>query len=80
MPQELANYNVNLLYTYVPSVYTKTFSLPSVLLNGNVDGVIVLNVYDPEILNMVNELSVPKVFLDTIPTFALYICKSDSDR
>ena len=52
MAQELANYNVNLLYTYVPSVYTKTFSLPSVLLNGNVDGVIVLNVYDPEILNI----------------------------
>ena len=68
MAQELANYNVNLLYTYVPSVYTGAFCLPSVLLNGNVDGVVVLNVYDAEILNMVNELSVPKVFLDTIPT------------
>lgn len=68
MAQELANYNVNLLYTYVPSVYTKSFSLPSVLLNGSVDGVIILNVYDAEILSMVNDLPLPKVFLDTIPS------------
>ena len=27
MAQELANYNVNLLYTYVPSVYSRGFSL-----------------------------------------------------
>ena len=67
MAQELSNYNINLMYTYVPSVYTKSFSLPSILRNGSVDGVIVLNVYDPEILSMVNELSLPKVFLDTVP-------------
>lgn len=68
MAQELSNYNVNLMYTYVPSAYTKTFSLPSILQNGGIDGVVVLNVYDSEILNMVNELPVPKVFLDTIPS------------
>ncbi|MDE7416904.1 MAG: LacI family DNA-binding transcriptional regulator [Lachnospiraceae bacterium] len=70
MAQELSNYNVNLLYTYVPSVYTKNFSLPSILLNGGVDAVVVLNVYDSDILNMVNELPVPKVFLDTIPSLS----------
>ena len=67
MAQELSNYNINLMYTYVPSVYTNSFNLPSILLNGGVDGVIVLNVYDPQILTMVNELSLPKVFLDTVP-------------
>jgi len=77
MAQELSNYNVNLLYTYVPSVYTKTFNLPSILLNGNVDGVVVLNVYDPEILGMVNELPVPKVFLDSIPSLADYQLNGD---
>lgn len=68
MAQELANYNVNLLYTYVPSVYSRGFSLPSILTSGNVDGIVVLNVYDEEILNMVNALPMPKVFLDTIPS------------
>lgn len=68
MAQELANYNVNLLYTYVPSVYSRDFSLPSILMGGSVDGVVVLNVYDEEILHMVNALPMPKVFLDTIPS------------
>lgn len=77
MAQELSNYNISLLYTYVPSVYTKTFTLPSILLNGSVDGVVVLNVYDPEILNMVNELPVPKVFLDSIPSLTDYQLNGD---
>lgn len=70
MAQELSSYNINLMYTYVPSTYTKTFSLPPILKNANsgIDGVIVLNVYDSTILSMVNELSLPKVFLDTVPS------------
>ncbi len=68
MAQELASYNVNLLYTYVPSNYSKDFTLPSILSSGNVDGIVVLNVYSEEILNMINALPVPKVFLDTIPS------------
>lgn len=69
MAQELSSYNMNLMYTYVPSVYAKTFSLPPILkqINGSIDGIIVLNVYDPTILSMINELSLPKVFLDTVP-------------
>lgn len=70
MAQELLNYNINLLYTYVPSSYTDTFRLPAILADGEVDGIIVLNVYDREILSMVNRLTPPKVFLDTVP--ALY--------
>lgn len=67
MAQELAENNINLLYTYVPSVYTKDFTLPAVLLNESVSGAIVLNVYDSRILEMINGLSIPKVFLDTVP-------------
>lgn len=70
MAQELSNYNMNLLYTYVPSVYTPDFTLPPILLNGDVDGIVVLNVYDHEILRMVNRLPLPKVFLDTVPTLS----------
>ncbi len=68
MAQELSKYSINLLYTYVPSSRTKEFSLPSVLTNGNVDGIIVVNVYDADILDMVNRLSLPKVFLDSNPS------------
>ena len=46
----------------------KSFTLPSILLNGQVDGVVVLNIYDAQILGMINELSLPKVFLDTVPS------------
>jgi len=67
MAQELLKYNINLLYTYVPSIYTKDFMLPSILLNDNVDGIITVNVYAPEILEMINCLPIPKIFLDTVP-------------
>jgi len=70
MAQELLTFHINLMYTYVPSIYTKDFMLPSILLNGSVDGIIVINVYAPEILDMVNHLPVPKVFLDTVPTLS----------
>ncbi len=70
MAQELASYNINLMYTYVPSVYTPAFQLPPILKSENslLDGCIILNVYDPTILSMVNDLSLPKVFLDTVPS------------
>lgn len=68
MAQELSEYNINLMYIYVPSNYTKDFALPSILTKDSVECIAVVNVYDPVILGMVNELPGPKVFLDTIPT------------
>ncbi|MDE7276744.1 MAG: LacI family DNA-binding transcriptional regulator [Lachnospiraceae bacterium] len=68
MAQELSEYNLNLMYIYVPSTFTKDFTLPSILLNEGVESFAVINVYDPVILGMVNDLPTPKVFLDTIPT------------
>lgn len=68
MAQELSEYNINLLYVYVPSSFTKDFALPSVLSGNVLSGIAVVNVYDPVILGMVNDLPLPKVFLDTIPT------------
>lgn len=70
MAQELSTFHINLMYTYVPSVYTRDFMLPSILLNSSVDGIIVINVYSPEILDMLNRLPVPKVFLDTVPALS----------
>ena len=70
MAQELLNYNINLVYTYVPSICTKDFSLPSILSGDGVEGIVVVNVYDPQILHMVSQLSLPKVFLDTVPSLS----------
>lgn len=70
MAQELSKHNINLMYTYVPSIHTKDFSLPSILLSDGVDGVVVINVYDPEILGMISRLPQPKVYLDTVPSIS----------
>ena len=68
MAQELSEYNINLMYVYVPSTFTRDFVLPSVLFGSTLSGIAVVNVYDPVILGMVNDLPGPKVFLDTIPS------------
>jgi LacI family transcriptional regulator len=64
--KELVSSNINLMYTYLPSKTSDGYSLPSVLTNGTVQGIIVLNVYDYELLCMLNELKIQKVFLDMV--------------
>lgn len=67
MAQELSLHNVNLMYTYIPSNYTEGFTLPSILTSDVIQGAIVLNVYDAKLIGLINELDIPKVFLDTVP-------------
>jgi LacI family transcriptional regulator len=64
--KELAKDNVNLMYTYLPAEYSDSYTLPSVLSNGTVQGMIVLNVYDVNMLHMLNQVRIPKVFLDIV--------------
>lgn len=64
--KELAKENINLMYTYLPSKYNNFYTLPAVLSNGTVQGMIVLNVYDVNLIQMLNKLRIPKVFLDTV--------------
>ena len=65
--KDMLKHNINLLYTYLPSEADSNYILPPVLTNQSVQGMIVLNVYDTTILNMLNELNIPKVFMD-VPT------------
>lgn len=67
MAQELSLHNVNLMYTYMPSSYTEGFTLPSILTSGTIQGAVILNVYDAKLISLINELELPKVFLDTVP-------------
>lgn len=66
--KELAKQGMNMLYTYMPTGYHEGYSLPSALTHGGVEGFLVLNVYDRHLLEMLAGSSLPKVFLDTVPT------------
>ena len=66
--KDLSAHNVNLMYTYLPTHYKDGYTLPEPLTNGSVEGVIVLNTYSAPILQMLADLPLPKVFLDTVPT------------
>jgi len=64
--KQLAKNNINLMYTYLPSKCNDFYTLPAALSNGIVQGMIVLNVYDINLLQMLNKLRIPKVFLDIV--------------
>lgn len=77
MAQELSSHNVNLLYTYMPSSYNDDFILPSVLTSGTIQGAVILNVYDERIIRLINELALPRVFLDTVPGIGMEALRGD---
>ncbi len=64
--KELVSSNINLMYTYLPSKTSDGYNLPSVLTNGTLQGIIVLNVYDYDLLCMLNGLKIQKIFLDMV--------------
>lgn len=67
--QELVDYNTDLIYTYVPSICPDSYTLPESLTNGTIKGCIILNVYDMKMIQLINQLDIPKVFLDTVTDF-----------
>ena len=77
MAQELSLHNVNLMYTYMPTRYADDFSLPSVLTDGSVQGAVILNVYDAKLVSLINDLELPKVFLDTTPSLSHHSLRGD---
>ncbi len=77
LAQELSYHNINLLYTYMPTAYAPGFTLPALLTNGTVQGALVLNVYDSNLIQLINELTIPTVFLDTVPDLNCRDLKGD---
>lgn len=69
--KELDTHDVNLMYTYLPPNYYKGYTLPSILSNGTVGGMLIMNVYDIKLLTMLNKLNIPKVFLDVVSDFPI---------
>jgi LacI family transcriptional regulator len=63
--KELSLHNVNLVYTYLPSSVSGNYTLPASLTNGSTHGIIIMNVYNEQLLRLLAASTVPKVFLDT---------------
>ncbi len=59
-----AQNDINLIYTYLPPTSKDTDSLPECLTNGTIQGIIIMNIYDPYQIEALNKLPVQKVFLD----------------
>lgn len=68
--KELAMHGINMMYTYMPTSYHEGYTLPSSLNAESVDGFIVLNVYNENLLRLLTAQPLPKVFLDTVPSMA----------
>lgn len=68
--KELNKFDINLMYTYLPSNKSVSYKLPSVLTDGTIQGIIVLNVYDLDMFHAINALDIPKVFLDSVSAVA----------
>src|SRR5690606_19678744 len=62
---------VNLMYNYLPPNYYEGYTLPDILYNGTVEGIVIINVYDIKLLSMLNRLNMPKVFLDVATDFPI---------
>lgn len=68
--KELDKSNVSMMYTYLPSKMSPSYTLPSTLTNGSIQGMVVLNVYDYDLLCALNNLKIPKIFLDMVSTIS----------
>lgn len=62
--EELRKNNYNLLLNYINEDDEKNLILPSNILEGKVDGIIVMSVLKKEYLDKINQLGLPSVFLD----------------
>ena len=65
--KELTRSRANLMYTYLPTQYNEGYRLPPSISPEQSDGFIVLNVYDADMLRLLTQVPLPKVFLDTVP-------------
>ena len=71
LARELTAQGWNLMYTYLPAYGEEGYALPAALTDGSVAGMIVLNIYSKPLLQLLADLPLPKVFLDTVPGFGL---------
>lgn len=77
LAEEFSRKGIGLMYTYLPSDMQEGYMLPSSLTTGNLHGIIVMNVYEEKMIQMLNELPIPKVFLDIVSGMSIDVLKGD---
>lgn len=77
LAEEFSNSGIGLMYTYLPSEISDDFVLPQSLTDGSLAGIIILNVYEKGMLQLLNHLPIPKVFLDIVPDMPIETLKGD---
>ncbi|MDO4331728.1 MAG: LacI family DNA-binding transcriptional regulator [Eubacteriales bacterium] len=75
--KELSKNNIDLIYTYLPTFYSDGYTLPGSLSDGTTSGCIILNVYDLQLTKMLNDLDIPKIFLDIVPAIPVWEIRGD---
>lgn len=75
--KEMSKNDIDLIYTYLPTTYTEGYTLPVALSDGTTSGCIILNVYDLQFTKMLNDLEIPKVFLDIVPSIPVWDVHGD---
>ena len=77
LAEEFSNSGIGLMYTYIPERMSEGYVLPKSLSDGSLQGIIVMNVYDKEMLQLLNDLTIPKVFLDIVTDMQVEALKGD---
>ncbi len=77
LAEEFSNIGIGLMYTYLPEYLTDGYVLPQSLTDGSIQGVIIMNVYDGAMLRLINDLAIPKVFLDIVTDMAMESLNGD---
>lgn len=77
LAEEFSRKGIGLMYTYLPSDIEETYSLPTSLTSGNLHGIIVMNVYETKMIELLNDLPIPKVFLDIVTSIPVDVLKGD---
>lgn len=54
----------NCFYHFLTPQQIKDFTIPEILSEGNISGIIVMNVYEPNAVKLLNEIDIPTVYFD----------------
>lgn len=77
LAEEFSNTGIGLMYTYLPAEIPDGYILPQSLMDGSIQGIIIMNVYDKTALSLLNGLSLPKVFLDIVTDMSIESLNGD---
>ncbi len=77
LAEEFSNSGIGLMYTYLPAHISEGYVLPQSLTDGSIQGIIIMNVYDEAMLQLLNGLTIPKVFLDIVTDMSVESLNGD---